>query len=406
MPDPLETIVQRMIDAGEPEENIATVIRHFKTQPAQPPQERSWTDTVVDALPMAGGSLGGLLGAAGGPLTAMGGAALGGGGGEAFKQLINRARGADVPSTPMGAAADIGMSGAVQGGIEGLTRGTGRLITRGAARLYQSALKPSVAIRQEFPNVVQTGLREGIPITSRGTQKAGRLLTSSARQADDLVAKASGAAPISPREIVRELRPVRDAAKQRAAIGLADDTPEIAARARALARQHPQGIPVPRAQALKRTAQDQAQTAYNTMNRGGTVRTVDPQMNQAVARGLRSGIEQRVPEVAGVNARTQDLIGLTRALEAAEGRIGNNLPQAIGARGLLGAAAGGGTYAATGDPTLGAMAGAGSLLLSNPGSASNIARLMNRTGRSAQSPLAPQALRAALLALMAGDQSR
>lgn len=32
MADGLETIVQRMVDAGEPEENIATVIQHFKAQ--------------------------------------------------------------------------------------------------------------------------------------------------------------------------------------------------------------------------------------------------------------------------------------------------------------------------------------------------------------------------------------
>lgn len=40
MPDPLETIVQRMIDAGEPEEAIAGVIQHFKSAQT-PPEEES-----------------------------------------------------------------------------------------------------------------------------------------------------------------------------------------------------------------------------------------------------------------------------------------------------------------------------------------------------------------------------
>lgn len=39
MPDQLQGIVQRMIDAGESEDNIATVIQHFKSQ-APPPVER------------------------------------------------------------------------------------------------------------------------------------------------------------------------------------------------------------------------------------------------------------------------------------------------------------------------------------------------------------------------------
>lgn len=33
MADDLQTIIQRMIDAGEPEANIATVVQHFKSQP-------------------------------------------------------------------------------------------------------------------------------------------------------------------------------------------------------------------------------------------------------------------------------------------------------------------------------------------------------------------------------------
>ena len=389
-----------------PQQIEAEVTKLVGSAPTSAPQApgRTWTDTAVEALPMAGGALGGVLGAAGGPLGAMGGAAMGGGGGEAFKQLINRARGADAPGSPMEAAKNIGISGAVQGAIEGVTGLGGRLLTRGASRLYRSALKPSVAIRQEFPNIVQTGLREGVPVSAKGTAKAGRLLTTSAKQADDVIRQAAGGPPVSTRTVVKALRPARDVAQQRAALGLADDTPEIASRARALARQHPGGIPVERAQTLKKTAQDLADTAFRTQERGGTVRTVEPQLNQAVARGLKTGIEERVPAVGAINKRTQDLMGLTKALEAAEGRVGNTLPQAVGARGALSALAGGGTYAATGDPKLGAAVGIGSMLLQNPGSASNIARLMNRTGQATQSQWTPQAIRAALLAMMSSRE--
>jgi hypothetical protein len=37
MADPLETVVQKMIAAGEPEQNIATVIQHYKAQAAKAP---------------------------------------------------------------------------------------------------------------------------------------------------------------------------------------------------------------------------------------------------------------------------------------------------------------------------------------------------------------------------------
>lgn len=43
MPDQLQGIVQKMIDAGESEDNIATVIQHFKTQAPAQPQVRSRT---------------------------------------------------------------------------------------------------------------------------------------------------------------------------------------------------------------------------------------------------------------------------------------------------------------------------------------------------------------------------
>src|SRR3990167_1286275 len=80
------------IDDAALEKQVIAKYPQYATPPPEA-QERSWTDTAVDALPMVGGALGGLAGAIGGPVGAIGGAALGGAGGEGFKQSINALRG-------------------------------------------------------------------------------------------------------------------------------------------------------------------------------------------------------------------------------------------------------------------------------------------------------------------------
>lgn len=90
--------------------------------------ERTWGDTIADALPWAGGAVGGTVGAIGGTVLgmgvggvpgAMGGAALGGGAGEAARQTFNRFRGVAAPSTAREAATDIGTTAAIEGALAG-----------------------------------------------------------------------------------------------------------------------------------------------------------------------------------------------------------------------------------------------------------------------------------------------
>jgi hypothetical protein len=396
------------------------VLAQLGDTPSQPePEGPSLVDRAAGALPMVGGAIGSMAGG-------VPGAAIGGAAGQGFGQLLSKA--GEIPGAvadvarnlveqpgatlqgfgegAMTGAKDAGITGAIQGGVEGLGRGVGRLMTSGARRLYQSALKPSVAIRREFPDVVATGLREGVNVSRRGGEKAGQLLTQSTQQADDVIRQASGSAsPVRPRELGPALHPAREEAGKRAAIGLADDTPEIAERLLTMHRRNPRGIPLDRAQALKKTAQDQADSAYRTMERGASIRAVDPQTNVGIARGLREAIEARVPAVSPINQRTQALKGLDKAISEAEGRIGNTLPQMVGMRGLLSGGAGLGAATVTGSPILGALFGGGSALLTNPTSASMIARGLNRAGPATGAVL-PQATRAALLALLeqSGDQ--
>jgi hypothetical protein len=90
-------------------------------------------------------------------------------------------------------------------------------------------------------------------------------------------------------------------------------------------------IPLTRANDLKRRAQDRAFEAK------GQGLTTQAQGEEGIARALREAVEQRVPEVAPMNERTQRLLGATKSLAAAEDRPkGLTNMMSIGAGSALG----------------------------------------------------------------------
>lgn len=120
---------------------------------------RTWTDVATDMIPAAGGVIGGVVGGIGGTVLGMGvggvpgaigGAATGGAAGEAFKQLINRARGAEVPATSTdaagaigkeavvdaaGAAAGVGLGKAAQLAVNATENAGGKVLLWGAKKI-------------------------------------------------------------------------------------------------------------------------------------------------------------------------------------------------------------------------------------------------------------------------------
>src|SRR5207245_5358704 len=167
---PDEDLASRMLDKY-PEYKDRVV--DFKT--ANAPE--SWSDWAIrktaEWLPAIGGTVGGIAGATGGPITAIGGATLGAGAGEAYKQLLDRARGKAVPSTPTGAAENVTSAGIWQSAApEAVGAGTCPLLKAGATRLMQSAVKPTLAAAQRAtggtPQIVKTLLEQGITVTKRG----------------------------------------------------------------------------------------------------------------------------------------------------------------------------------------------------------------------------------------------
>lgn len=334
MPDPLQSIVQRMIDAGESEENIATVIRHYKTaQPPEPekpshplarlgyglvnaikdhPVETAATAGSIAAVPLTGG-----LSLLGGMAAAGLGAAGGAGAAIAGRQMATGRP--ESPTGTLGTMASQGAAGAVG-------EGTGRVVA-GAAnvivpKLLKGILRPGKGIQQEFGDVVDVMRKERIPVGKSDTAHA-RMMASS-QKAKGMVAnaEAAGAPPVKVREVVSELGPVRDTLAKRTQLGNPNELPSVVERAKLLKARNPNGIPLSRAQELKSEAQDAAAKTYKALDRGNIVNDTGALTDKAIATGLRKSIEARVPGVAGVNSRTQGLMGLTKALEDAEARSG------------------------------------------------------------------------------------
>lgn len=364
---------------------------------AAAPAARTWTDTAVDALPTLGGAAGGIIGGIGGTVAGMGvggvpgavgGAALGGGFGEAAKQLVNRARGMQAPGTMGEAAKDIGIQGGIQGAAELAGAGIGKGAQYVGGRLYSLALRPAAKLTNSFGDVAAAGLEAGVPVSAGGAVKAAGLRAASSQAADQMVTNAAGAV-VPTSAATRGFTDVAKDAAQRASLGMADDTADVWARASVLGQNYPGGIPVEVAQGLKKSAQKAADTAFRAQERGGLVKTVEAQLNKATATGLKAGIEGVVPGIAEQNAKTQTLIGLSKALGAANSR------QNTMSKYLIPLAIGG----ASGH-TSGIAAGAATAALMNPQVMSQAGIAADRIGGSGVSQ---QAIRAALLALMSNS---
>lgn len=327
---------------------------------------------------MGGAALGGLTSPVTGPVGPAMGAAIGGGAGEALRA---KATGRDVN------AGDVVTQGLLQGSMQA----AGPVVNALGSGLYKGgvALLPK-GIKIESPDLATAGYREGIALTKGGANKAGKAITESARQADAAIAAAErgGAGPVSTRAVISELRPARDKAARAASLGMPDETGAIAGRAKAFAAHNKGGIPLTRAQELKREAQDLATAAYKAHDRGAPINTLETLMNEAQARGLRQEIERLVPGVGDINARTQSLIGLEKAAEHA-GQTGHVLSR------LGGSTVGAGVAGIPG--AIGGMA------LTTPGGLTT-SGLALKSLVPAVSHL-PTAVRAAILAqLLAGEQ--
>jgi hypothetical protein len=370
MPDPqLQSIVEKMVAAGEPEENISLVIQHYKpaasAQPAAPHKEGYLESGgmfgeghVINGLmnlakaaynhPVTAGALaGGMLAA---PLTggasipaAMAASGLGAAGGAGLGSIANAAIGKEGgPKTAGDVAKTMALEGAAGAAGEGLGQGAAKLLRVGGKLVYKAALRPSMPLQREFGDIAETGLREGVRVSEGGARQAGDLLSESASKAKGLIqdAQAAGAAPIRIKDVAGSggIGEVNQRAAVRARTGLSDERPAITGRIKAMQAQNPNGITLDRAQTMKGELQDLAGRVYRAQEKGAPVLDLSADTNAALARGLRSEIAKSaeaagVPGVHAANERTQEMIGLNRAMEDANRR---NIPGVGSIRSLLG----------------------------------------------------------------------
>lgn len=144
---------------------------------AQSPKAKTWADYATSALPVVGGIAGGVLG---GPV----GAALGAGGGEAWRQNINRLRGAEAPQSAGEAALGIGVDAAVSGAMAAAPAVAGKVIkaTVGSPTVLRTAAKI----------VAPKGIRE---TASSALNQAANKIEAKAAQAAAKVAAPATSAP-------------------------------------------------------------------------------------------------------------------------------------------------------------------------------------------------------------------
>ena len=221
--------------------------------------------------------------------------------------------------------------GAGEGALEAVGQGTGALLRAGGRALYRGMLKPSKAVRQEFPNVSNELLEQRRLITRGGADKAHDAVEASANAADAMTLAAAGNRRISASEVALPMRDVSTEVRGRIRAGLepAGEVNRIAERIDRLFRQtsHGRSYTLAEATELKRKAQAAATGAYNQMKRGNIKQlSTEDLLDAATARGFKEAIEARVPGIKEANARTQRLIGQSHALEDAVGRTGNHIP--------------------------------------------------------------------------------
>ncbi len=294
--------------------------------------------------------------------------------------------------------------------IPGVIDKVGAGMKAGARTLYRSALKPGKDVRQAtIAGVRRSGgdvateelLKNSIPITrsGKGQDMARALVTQSRQGADDMIAaaEAAGASPINAMAGLSDMQPVMAQARNVAGLGKSNPVPGVVARAKAFMGANRDGIPLTRAQALKRTAQAASDDTYRAMERGQVVDEMGALFDKQQATGLRKALEGRVPGLAAQNANTQRLGTAARAISEAEGRIANNNLIGMGDALSLGTSIAG---ASTLGPE-GVLLGVLQSLLTRPETASRIAIGGYKAGGAAQN----EQVRRVLAALMSSHQA-
>lgn len=354
---------------------------------------REAAQRATEALPNLGGTIGSVLGGSRSNPVGMALSAIGGAGGEGFRQALQAVQGNwdQVPPDLQSQFKGIVQEGLKQGGMEGAGRYIiGPLTQWMGATVYRGVLKLPKAVSEEFggKQVADTLTKAGVPITrtGSGTEKVGKLLSESGKETSGMLAaaEAAGAQPVNMRPVVKSLERTREKVGER--VVRTEPSEQVGKYRDAALADNPTPVPLTRAQTMKQAEQDLAVQAYKAEAKGAPVNSIETSMHEDLARGLREAIERRVPGVRNQNMRTQKLIGALKGIAAAEGRIANRDPVGMGDALALGTAIGGYHYGGYEGAAMGVL----QEILTRPEIASRLGIAMDRLGRPM---VTPQAMR-------------
>lgn len=263
---------------------------------------------MTEWLPAIGGTIGGIGGTVGGPVGSLGGAALGGMAGEAYRELINRARGRKAPESAIESSKEMLKQGAIHGVAEGVGLGVGAIAKPVGARLMQSAVKPGLRLITRgdvgaTPQVVRTLMDEGVNVTPAGVGKLQRLIASTNQEIKAVIA------PVASKEssALRSTRHLSGLSKTYA--NQVNPQPDLNAISQVgenfLA--HPAittrgTITIGEKQALKEGTYARIGEKY------GKESAASIEAEKALARGLKDDIADEIPAVTAMNAREGKLL--------------------------------------------------------------------------------------------------
>lgn len=337
------------------------------------------------------------------PLIAgVAGATLGGAAGSTVKQGTLAATGApDAPKTLGEAAGNVGQDALEQGAMEAGGRFVAKPIEYVASRMfspramYQSALKPSVALDKSIPGSVdameaqrrvQTGLREGIPTSESGYNATVNRIGDVNRQIGSVVNQPS-VQMVDPVDVVRRLDDLEKYYSEQALPG-GDLTAIRNARQQYLEKHGAQfdpktGAMTQQPNLMAPAAAQEEKVATYTQNRKkyGELTTAQTEAEKTIARGLKEELLRIYPELKDLNDRDSALYGLEQSLRRFVGREGNkNLVGLIPA--VLGAGAG--TMAGHGaeGAVVGSLLSGAIMALDSPPVKSSLAIALERVAKS------------------------
>lgn len=236
-----------------------------------------------------------------------------------------------------------------------------------AEGMYQSALKPSTTIPgPKVAAIVDTGLREGIPVSQGGLEKLAGLIDDT----NNKIAATIQADPTRPINKFAVASRLSDTAKKFSTqVNPTADMNAIAEAGNDFLETQPGAINAADAQALKQGTYQQLKGKF------GELKSASIESQKALARGLKEELANAFPELSDLNARDSQLYNLQGVLERAVNRIGNHQLIGIGTP-----IAAGGVKAVTGSNAAAAVIGTLKAVVDNPIVKSRLAIMLSKSG--------------------------